>query len=122
MERDNGLLAGLLPEEAAERHPRIDFMPPFTSIGGTGESQWELYLRAGRAVQELLRKPPGRYLIVSHGGFLNMVMYVILGIVPQANFQGARFRFRNTAFARLTYSPTEHIWRLEALNDRGHWA
>jgi hypothetical protein len=50
-----------------------------------------------------------------------MVMYAILGIVPQANFQGSRFRFRNTAFATLTYNPEEHSWVLEGLNDRMHW-
>ena len=121
MERDNGLLAGLRAEEAALRYPRPAFISPYAPIGETGESQWELYLRAGRAVQSLLCRPPGSYLVVSHGGILNMVLYAILGIVPQANFQGARFRFRNTAFASLTYSPAEHSWALEGLNDRQHW-
>ncbi|MEW5868797.1 MAG: histidine phosphatase family protein [Chloroflexota bacterium] len=121
MERDNGQLAGLRPQEAAERFPRPAFFHPYMPIGQTGESQMELYLRAGSAVQDLLRRPPGRYLVVSHGGLLNMVMYVILGIVPQANFHGPRFRFRNTAFATLTYLPEAHIWRLEGLNDQGHW-
>ena len=121
MERDNGELAGLRPEEAALRHPRPAFIHPYQPIGDTGESQWELYLRAGRAVQNLLCRPPDHYLVVSHGGILNMVLYAILGIVPQANFQGARFRFRNTAFATLTYSPKEHSWVLEGLNDRMHW-
>ena len=121
MERDNGLLAGLRPEEAAVLHPRPSFIHPFLPIGETGESQWELYLRAGRAVQSLLGRGPGRYLVVSHGGILNMVLYSILGIVPQANFQGAHFRFQNTAFAVLSYNPTEHYWLMERLNDRLHW-
>lgn len=121
MERNNGLLAGLRSQEAAERFPRPSFFHPYMPIGQTGESQWELYLRAGRAVLELLRRPPGRYLVVSHGGLLNMVMYVILGIAPQANFHGPRFRFRNTAFASLTYLPEAHIWRMEGLNDQAHW-
>ncbi len=121
MERNNGKLAGLRPEQAAERFPRPGFFHPYLPIGETGESQWELYLRAGQAVQDLLRRPPGRYLIVSHGGILNMVMYVILGIVPQANFHGPRFRFRNAAFATLVYYPETHTWRLEGLNDQAHW-
>jgi 2,3-bisphosphoglycerate-dependent phosphoglycerate mutase len=121
MERDNGILAGLRPEEADLRHPRPAFINPYQHIGETGESQWELYLRAGRAVQSILCRPPDSYLVVSHGGILNMVLYAILGIAPQANFQGARFRFRNTAFATLTYNPVEHFWVLEGLNDRVHW-
>jgi hypothetical protein len=48
-------------------------------------------------------------------------MYVILGIVPQANFQGPRFRFRNAAFASLEYDPSRHVWSLESINDRAQW-
>jgi 2,3-bisphosphoglycerate-dependent phosphoglycerate mutase len=105
MERDVGLLGGLRPEEAEEVAPRPPFMHPYQAVGETGESQWELYLRAGRAVQNLLKNPPGRYLVVSHGGILNLAFYAILGIAPQANFTGPRFRFANTAFATLTYRP-----------------
>lgn len=120
-ERDNGLLSGLRPEEAAQVYPRPTFVPPYQAIGRTGESQWELYLRSGRAIQRLLAHPPGRYLVVSHGGILNMAMYAILGIPVQANFTGPRFRFGNTAFATLTYHPTEHRWTLFGLNDSSHW-
>jgi broad specificity phosphatase PhoE len=121
MERDNGLLAGLRPDQVEERQLRPPFIHPYQRIGETGESQWELYLRAGRAVQCLLHRPPGRYLVVSHGGSLNHALYAILGIVPGANFHGPRFQFRNTAFATLSYNPERHIWLFEGLNDQGHW-
>lgn len=121
MERDNGLLSGLRPDEAAQVYPRPEFIHPYQAIGRTGESQWELYLRAGRAIQRLISLSPGCYLVVSHGGILNMVMYAILGIPVQANFTGPRFRFGNTAFATLSYSPAEHKWTLYGLNDSTHW-
>jgi 2,3-bisphosphoglycerate-dependent phosphoglycerate mutase len=121
MERHNGVLAGLHHLEAAERFPQPGFMSPYDPIGQTGESQWDLYLRAGQAVRGLVRRPPGSYLVVSHGGILNMALYAVLGIVPQANFQGARFRFLNAAFAVLEYDPAVHSWLLERLNDRSHW-
>jgi 2,3-bisphosphoglycerate-dependent phosphoglycerate mutase len=121
MERHNGVLAGLNHLEVAERFPHPAFMSPYEPVGQTGESQWDLYLRAGQAVRGLLRRPPGRYLVVSHGGILNMALYAVLGIVPQANFQGARFRFLNAAFAILEYDPATHSWQLERLNDRSHW-
>jgi broad specificity phosphatase PhoE len=121
MERDNGKYAGLHPTEAQQRYPRPVFTSLYDPIGVTGESQWALYLRAGRAVQDLIGRPPGRYLVVSHGGLLNMVLYAILGIPPQANFHGARFRFRNTAFAVLYYNPGNHAWVLDRLNDCEHW-
>lgn len=121
MERNNGQLAGLNPKEAAERFPRPDFIHPYMPIGGTGESQWDLYLRAGQAVREIMVRPPGRYLVVTHGGLLQMVMYSILGLTPQANFLGPQFRFRNTAYATLIYSSGSHHWTLEGINDQHHW-
>jgi 2,3-bisphosphoglycerate-dependent phosphoglycerate mutase len=120
-EIDNGLLAGLTLEHAAEKHPFPDFMSPFDPIGEFGESNWDLYLRAGGVVRDLVNRPAGNYLVVSHGGFLNRVLYAMLGIVPQANFRGARFRFQNTSFAVLYYDPSRHIWLLDRLNDRNHW-
>lgn len=119
-ERDNGVLAGLKFTEAAHLHPQPNFMNPFDPLGISGEGDWELYLRAGRAVLNLLRRPPGRYLVVSHGGILNKVLYAMLGIVPQANFQGVHFRFDNTGFAVVEYDPSTHTWLLERLNDRQH--
>lgn len=121
MERNNGVLDGVKAQEADVHYPRPAFIHPFQRIGFSGETQWELYLRAGRAVQGLLHRLPGRYLVVSHGGLLNMVLYVALSIVPQANFQGPHFRFQNTAFARLEYTPGQHGWLVECMNDRQHW-
>lgn len=120
-EIDNGILAGINLVEAEKRHPFPEFVNPYQQIGDTGESNWELYLRAGNAVRNLVNLPTGDYLIVSHGGILNRVLYAMLGIFPQANFTGARFHFRNTSFARVLYNPERHIWLLERLNDRAHW-
>ncbi len=121
-ERDNGVLSGLLHEEAKWKYPQPAFIHPYNPIGQTGESQWELYLRAGRAIQNLLHRPPGTYLVISHGGILNMTLQAILGITPQANFQGARFRWYNTAYSTLTYRPDVHAWIVEETNQRPHWS
>ena len=120
MERDYGCFSGLKPAEAQVRYPQPDFVHPFLAIGESGESEWDIYLRAGHALQELLRYPPGSYLVVSHGGILNRVMFAILGIPVQANFQGPRFDFGNTGFATLSYLPSAHKWRLKGLNDQAH--
>jgi len=120
-EINNGVFAGLTHDEIAERYDLLDFMTLYDSIGEFGESAWDLYLRAGYVVQELVSQPAGKYLVVSHGGFLNRVLYAMLGILPQANFAGARFRFRNAAFAIMYYDLTRHIWLLDRLNDRAHW-
>ena len=120
-EINNGILAGLTLDDIGKRYPVPEIMTPYEPIGESGESHWDLYLRAGRVVQELVRRPAGNYLVVSHGGFLNRVLYAMLGIVPQANFAGARFRFRNISFAVVCYDPKQYIWLLDRLNDRAHW-
>jgi hypothetical protein len=73
--------------------PRPDFMTPYTHFGETGESRWELYLRAGRAIQHILDRSPGRYLVAAHGGVLNMALYAILGIPVQADSAGRALCF-----------------------------
>jgi 2,3-bisphosphoglycerate-dependent phosphoglycerate mutase len=121
MERDNGVYAGLHQDDARERYPYPAFQAIYQPIGQTGESEWELFMRGGRAIQSVLHRPPARYLIVSHGAILNMTLRALLGIAPQANFQGARFRFRNTAFVTLTYRPDRHQWIVHGVNQRPHW-
>jgi broad specificity phosphatase PhoE len=121
-ERNLGVLTGLGKEEAEKVLPKPDFFTPFSSMGKTGEGNWALYMRAGRAIHKILQRPPERYLIVSHGGLLNQLMHVILGIAPQANDQGVHFRFINTAFARFYYEPDRHKWTVWGLNDFTHLA
>lgn len=121
MERDNGVYAGMSHKEAQVKYPYPEFVSIYERIGLTGESQWELYLRGGQAIQRVLYKKPGSYLVVSHGGILNMTLKAILGNPPQANFQGPHFRFRNTAFASLTYQPDVQVWEITAINARPHW-
>jgi 2,3-bisphosphoglycerate-dependent phosphoglycerate mutase len=120
MEINNGLIAGLNNAEAAQVAPEPKFMTPYTRFGKTGESRWEVYLRAGRNIQKLVDTPAGRTLVVAHGGILNMTMYAILGIPIQADFTGPRFMFHNTTFATFTYEPAHHNWRMLHFDDRPH--
>ena len=120
MEINNGLLAGLSDEEANQAVPRPQFMTPYTRFGRTGESRWEVYLRAGRAIQRILDRAPGCYLVAAHGGILNMTMYAILGIPIQADSSGPRFMFHNTTFATFTYEPEHHNWRMLHFDHRPH--
>jgi broad specificity phosphatase PhoE len=120
MERDNGELAGLLFERAREVLPPPDFIPLYDPIAETGESQWELYLRAGTALNQLIKLPPGRHLVISHGGLLNMVMHSLVGLVPQPNFQGPNFRFSNTGYSTIRYEPGNHNWIIREHNNTNH--
>ena len=116
MERNAGEIAGLTRREASERFPEPDFRTPYDPFGQSGEGDWELFLRAGTAVHQLLKRPPGKYLIVSHGGLLNKTMYAVLGIPVQSNSNGPSFRFENTGFATFRYIPSRHQWRMLRLD------
>lgn len=120
MERDNGELAGLLHKDARISHPQPDFIPLHQPIASTGESQWELFLRAASAVNKLTKYPSGRYLIISHGGFLNMVMHALMGQAPQSNFQGPHFRFSNTGYTTVQYKPGNDNWIFFEHNNTSH--
>ena len=119
LERHIGEMEGLTAEEVRKR-PHPPYVTPYDSIGGEGEGDWALFLRAGQALQKLVRRPPGSYLIVSHGGLLNQLMNAIIGIAPHVDPSGVRFRFENTAFAQVMYFPHQHRWAIEAINDRAH--
>ena len=121
MERHNGEVTGMKHEEGRKHFPLPRFRNPYQIFAGSGEGDWELFLRAGQALQRLLMGEHGRYLIVSHGAMLNQLMKAIVGIAPHANYQGAQFRFGNAAFAKATYMPNFHRWYIEGLNDRAHW-
>jgi len=119
LERDIGEMEGLTAEEVRQR-PQPPYVTPYNSIGGDGEGDWELFLRAGRALHELLKRPAGNYLIVSHGGMLNQLMHAIVGVAHHADPSGVRFHFENTSFARVIYFPQRHRWAIDTLNDRAH--
>ncbi len=121
-ERDNGVLGGIKREIADEQYPKPDFFTPFDNFGGSGEGNFALFLRAGKAIHRILQMPPGRYLVVSHGGILNQALYVAMGITPQANGQGIQFRFGNTSLSTLQYDPDNHIWSVLRMNDYSHLA
>lgn len=119
LERNAGEFEGLTAEEMRQI-PHPPYSTPYDAVGGDGEGDWELFLRAGKALHDLMKRPMGSYLVVSHGGLLNQLMHAIVGISHHADPSGVRFRFDNTAFARVFYHPHLHRWVIDALNDRAH--
>jgi broad specificity phosphatase PhoE len=120
-ERTFGVLEGLSFDDVMLEKPDMDWYHPYNAIGQFGESLVDLYHRASQALQMLLRRPEGSYLVVSHGALLNMTLYAILGISPHASPKSPRFYFSNTGFAEFTYDQEGKQWRLLSFNTRNHW-
>jgi broad specificity phosphatase PhoE len=95
---------------ASRRRPA---RPPFAAAYEDGEGTWDLYLRAAAAVRSVIRRPPGRYLIVSHGGILNAAFRAILGLAP-APGHAPRFDLGNCGYAHLSMD-SEGAWTVHAL-------
>ena len=120
MERFFGSWEGLTLEEVHQVHSDFDFSDLTQRPGQNGESLLELYARASQALQSLLNRPAGEYLIVSHGAMLQMTFYAILGLSPLLNFQRLRFQFENTAFSNLSYDPRRQLWLITGINQTPH--
>ncbi len=119
MEQDNGPLAGLPFDVAKERYPRPDFANPFqpyVAATGEGESSWDLLGRAARALQSVVRRGRGSFLVVSHGGILNAAMYCMLDVSPSPHGSGAHFAFGDASFVRASYSPDQHRWTIREVS------
>ena len=119
MEQDNGPLAGLPFELATERYPKPDFanpFQPFVASTGEGESGLDLFIRAGNAMQHVVRRGRRSTLVVAHGGILNGAMYCILGVPPPTSVSGVRFAFGDACFVRTSYSPGRHLWTIREMS------
>jgi broad specificity phosphatase PhoE len=119
LEIDAGELSGLPKDEGMKRFPPKPFQGPYDRIAdGTGESEAQIYARAVYAVESLINLDDGRYLVVSHGAFLNAAIRAAFAIPIPVNRNGVAFRFGDAGFMDLAYIREAHRWLM--LNfDRG---
>jgi 2,3-bisphosphoglycerate-dependent phosphoglycerate mutase len=117
MERNFGSLQGERLADLESRSTPVNYFHPYERIGGTGESQVDLYSRVCHALQHILQLPPGSYLVVSHGGILNKALYVIMGITPQGHYNSPIFHFGNAGYAQFCYNSESRQWAVICLNN-----
>lgn len=116
MEMDNGELAGLTFAEGDQSFPKPLFRNPYEPIARTGESEIRLHSRASLAVEQLVLRGPGRYLVVAHGGILNAAFRVIMGAPVPVNYTGIWFALGDTGYAVFSYNFAHHRWMMRELN------
>jgi broad specificity phosphatase PhoE len=121
MERHGGQAEGLDLATARTWYEGRPLPSTYEPLFENGESQWAVFLRAGEAVQALLGKPPGSYLIVSHGGILGAAIRAILGVSPNAGrYRPTGIAFENTGYAVLHYDLERANWTVIKLNTTNH--
>ena len=99
---------------------RAERSSPYIPFGENGESFLQFYIRTGHFLQSLLERPPGHYLIVSHGGTNSLLLVNIFGIHPVALDAMPSFQFGNTGFARINYQPKKNHWQVLRIGDTSH--
>lgn len=120
-ERHLGAAEGEAYETLQEWYKDRPLPTAHESYFDSGEGEWDIFLRAGRAVQSLVFRPQGIYLVVSHSAFLGAVMRAILGLAPRGGrIRPVKFSFDNTGFAVLNYDPEMARWSIEQLNNTCH--
>jgi probable phosphoglycerate mutase len=117
MERGFGSIDGHVYQEIMKQVPPPDFTSPYHPPGLGGESLLDAFQRACRGLQNVLRRPEGRYLVVAHGAILNMTMYAVLGLNPLGTPKSPRFVFNNTSYLDLTFNGEINQWRILGFTD-----
>ena len=117
-EKNLGVFEGLTSEEARERHPEVFRL--FKTAGSKyvideGESTQQLQDRALEIVEEIrIKHPEERVLLVTHGGFIRVVMKHSLGLSLETP---TRFLIRNTGVFRLVW---EDKWIVSQMGGVSH--
>ena len=117
-EKNLGVFEGLTSEEARERHPEVFRL--FKTAGSKyvideGESTQQLQDRALEIVNEIrIKHPEERVLLVTHGGFIRVVIKHSLGLSLETP---TRFLIRNTGVFRLVW---EDKWLVSQMGGVSH--
>jgi len=117
-EKNLGVFEGLTSEEARERHPEVFSL--FKTAGSKyvideGESTQQLQDRALEIVDEIrIKYLEERVLLVTHGGFIRVVMKHSLGLSLETP---TRFLIRNTGVFRLVW---EDKWIVSQMGGVSH--
>jgi 2,3-bisphosphoglycerate-dependent phosphoglycerate mutase len=120
MERNFGGLEGTSLAEIREKGVPEDLFHLYKSPGGSGESLMDLYRRGSLAVNKLVSRAPGSYLVITHGAILQMAFFSILGLSPQEHFKQVRFHFGNTSVSELSYDAEHNHWFIHSINSQTH--
>ena len=116
-ERNFGMCEGVDTAIVADWYAHRPRPAIYEPVYETGEAEWELHLRAGQAIDRLMKLPQGSYLVVSHGNFISAALRMIFGILPYGRSWPVELKLDPGCFARLIYRPNNARWSLVSFNE-----
>jgi broad specificity phosphatase PhoE len=100
---------------------RLEHQSSYEPLFESGESEWDLFTRAAKAIQSLLDCDIPSILVVSHGAILSAVMRAILGISPPpGHTRPPGFRFDNTGYSEVVFDQKTSHWIILSHNTKHH--
>ncbi len=120
IEHDNGIIAGMPKSELNEKYPLPAFDSPYRYFPEhSGENAVMEHARAALALNALVDRPEGRYLVVSHGGILNALLRNAVGAPCMVNGSGLSFWLKDDGYVRVIYDRDRHHWIIAEMGDFG---
>jgi broad specificity phosphatase PhoE len=117
MERHAGEAQGTLLQ-ASHGIPKQPRPHAYEPLFKDGETRTDLHARATTGLQALLSRPPGTYLVVSHGGILGAAVRAAIGLQPSGWNTPVYIRFDNAAYAELVLDDARQTWSIVHVNAR----
>lgn len=117
LERAFGLGEGADLQVIADWYKSRPRPTAFEPIYETGETEWQVHLRAGMAIDRLMRLPEGSYLVVSHGNVINAALHMLFGLLPNGRSLPVELSLDPGCYARLRYRSETGRWGLVSFND-----
>ncbi len=117
MERDFGMGEGVDLQEITDWYAQRSTPTVFEPIYETGESEWQVHLRAGKAIDRLMMSQNGNILIVSHGNVINAALHMIFGVLPSGRSLPIELSLQPGCFSQVTFNSETRRWRLKNFNN-----
>lgn len=120
IERDFGMGEGMELQIIKDWYKSKRYPTSYEPIYESGETEWEVHIRAGKAIEKLMRLKKGSYLVVSHGNLINAILHMIIGILPYGRSLPVELALCPGCYAKLVYRFQTGRWSLISFNDRSY--
>ncbi|OQA15532.1 MAG: putative phosphoserine phosphatase 2 [Chloroflexi bacterium ADurb.Bin360] len=117
IERNFGMGEGVGLQIISEWYKLRPMPTVFEPVYETGETEWQVHMRAGKAIDQLVLHQEGNRLIVSHGNVINAALHMILGVLPAGRSLPIELALEPGCYAKVKYHSDTGRWSLASFND-----
>jgi broad specificity phosphatase PhoE len=120
IEREFGIGEGMDLQTIADWYKSKPYPTSFEPIYESGETEWQVHVRAGKAIEQLMQSKEENCLVVSHGNAINAALHMIIGVLPYGRSLPIELALCIGCYAKVAYRSETGRWSLVSFNDRSH--